>query len=196
MTVNNFDKIRDFISFEENTFYFLQIIKRRKENPEMQTGQQVLKSYYINSVEYLDRKREDIIKLCEDNNARAYINLNKRSYEKVAIQMIKYLADAVYNKQHENCKNAFEKIAGRNNADADKKWILDVDTKDQKLITEITAFIQTQRPEGDKVHIILETKAGFHILCSPFDPREMGKRFPEIEIKKDNPTILYIALLP
>jgi hypothetical protein len=195
MTVNNFDTIRDFILKNQKAdhFYFLQIIKRRKENEDMPAGQRVLKSYYINDVEYLDRKKEDILKLCEDNNARAYINLNIRSYEKVSIQMIKYLADAVYGKQFENCKNAFEKIAGRNNADEDKKWILDVDMKDQKLISEITAFIQTQRPEGDKVTLILETKSGYHILCKPFDPRGLKEKYPEIEIKKDNPTILYIA---
>lgn len=193
MTVNNLEYIRDFISFDEDTFYFVQIMKRRKDNPDMEKGLQILKSYYIDNLEYFDRKMPDIIKLCEDNNARAYINLNKRSYEKVNIQMIKYLADAVYNKQYKNCQNAFEKIAGRNNADTDKKWILDVDVKDLELIDKVTAFIKTQKPEGDKVYLVNETKSGYHLICKPFDPREMKEKYPEIEIKKDNPTILYIA---
>lgn len=191
---NNFSNIQQHIDLNTNpdAFYFLQIIKRRKDNPDMSKGQQVLKSYYVNNSEYLIKKHLHIKSICIAENARAYINLNKRSYERTAIQMIKYLADSIYNKQYENCKNAFEKVAGRNNADDNKKWILDVDEKSLELVGNIVEHIVSLKPIGSKLHFINPTPNGYHIICKPFDPRGLVDSFPEVEIKKDNPTILYV----
>ena len=192
MTINNINRIRDFLTFEEDIFYFLQILKRRKENPDMETGVKVIKSFFIDSIEYFDRKVAEIIQLCEDNNARAYINLNKRSYQKATVDMIKYLADSISNGQYRNCKFAFEKIAGQNRADKEKKWILDVDVKSKSYLVEISDYIASLKPEGEKVRFINETKNGYHIICKPFDPRTFKDKFADVEIQKDNPTILYI----
>ena len=190
---NNFDTIAAFLKAQQEpgTFYQVQVIKRRKENPDMAKAQEVIKVYYVNDAEYLLKKQLRIANICKAVNARAYINLNKRSYEKTAIQMIKYLADAVYNKQHEICKHAFDKVAGRNAADTDKKWILDVDTKSLDLVKDVLALVAEQKPIGNKLYFVNPTPNGFHIICKPFDPRALKATYPDVEIKKDNPTILY-----
>jgi hypothetical protein len=191
MRVSNIQKIRNFIDFKENSFYFVQVIKRRKENPEMETGERVLKSFYVDSFEAYDKLTPMMVDLADQNNARVYINLNKRSYEKVCAEMIKYLTDSLINKQYHTARIAFDKVAGRNRSDSEKKWLLDVDIKDKDYLKQIIGYINTLKPEGDKVYTILETKNGYHIICKPFDPRTLKENFPDIEIKKDNPTILY-----
>jgi len=193
--VSNVENIGKYLDYPTNTFYFIQVIKRRKENPEMLVAQQVLKCFYVDSPECFDKYIPRIISLCDDNNARAYINLNKRNYERVTIEMIKYLAELNISKQYSVCAKAFEKVAGRNSNETgdSKKWILDVDTKDENYINDIINYVEyVSKPEKRKVKLVNETKNGFHIICSPFDPREFKNKFMDVEIKKDNPTILYV----
>ena len=72
--MNNFEKIKEILKFEnENDFYFLQVLKRRKDNPEMDRDVKVVKSFYIFSQKELDDVTDTIITLCENENARAYI---------------------------------------------------------------------------------------------------------------------------
>jgi len=193
--VSNVENIGKYLDYPTNTFYFIQVIKRRKENPEMLVAQQVLKCFYVDSPECFDKYIPRIISLCDDNNARAYINLNKRNYERVTIEMIKYLAELNISKQYSVCAKAFEKVAGRNSNETgdSKKWILDVDTKDENYINDIINYVEyVSKPEKRKVKLVNETKNGFYIICSPFDPREFKNKFMDVEIKKDNPTILYV----
>jgi len=46
--VNNIDRIRELISFEDEfDFYFLQILKRRKDNPDLKRDMVVIVNYHI-----------------------------------------------------------------------------------------------------------------------------------------------------
>ncbi|MFW6311269.1 MAG: hypothetical protein ACOC1K_03435, partial [Nanoarchaeota archaeon] len=155
MVINNYDIIKDFIDFGPDDFYFMQILKRRKENPEMAKGEQVIKSYFIDNHEYFEKKMPEIIQLCEDNNARAYFNLNKRNYLFADHDMITYINNSIRQGQPRNCKNAFEKMAGANRSDKDKKWILDIDTKILEVIYPIQDFINGIKPNVEKTYLVL-----------------------------------------
>lgn len=47
-------------------------------------------------------------------------------------------------------------------------------------------------PEGEKVLMELPTKNGIHLITKPFDKREFNKKYPLVDIHKDNPINLYI----
>ena len=86
MKVDNFYLIKKHIhSSDSNEFYMLQIMRRTKDQKgyDGKHKQSIIKSYFISSVEYLESKRDEIVGLCEMFNARAYINLNKKSYKQV-----------------------------------------------------------------------------------------------------------------
>lgn len=79
---NNTHKIREMLSFtNENDFYFVQVLKRRKDNPDMKRNMMALGAYYIDSLEHFDAVVPHIIHTCESENGRAYIHLNRRNYE-------------------------------------------------------------------------------------------------------------------
>ena len=85
--IDNFDMIANMLNFNSSDdFYFVQIIKRFKDNPNddktkgnYHGGAWYLKGYRIKSTDELLKLKPEIIKMCHDNNARAYITINSRS---------------------------------------------------------------------------------------------------------------------
>jgi len=54
MEIDNLELVLPFLTFENDSeFYYLQILQRKKENPQLGSNSRVIKNYYINSVEYL-----------------------------------------------------------------------------------------------------------------------------------------------
>lgn len=101
MIVNNFEKIKEMLEFKDDDhFYYLQILKNEKMLV-MKKGQKVIKNYYIRSLKYFEDKKKEIIDLCTQNNARAYMRLNKRSYKKCTLQMMKLLANIIISQNYQ-----------------------------------------------------------------------------------------------
>ena len=52
--IDNINKILPFLKFNtSDDFYYLQILQRKKENPQLGSNSRVIKNYYITSVEHL-----------------------------------------------------------------------------------------------------------------------------------------------
>lgn len=83
--IDNFALIQGYMQFAPDLFYWVQIIKRRKENPEMSTGCRIVDNFYVESLDDFTRYTPKIQETCHANNARAYIYLNRRSYTKVTL---------------------------------------------------------------------------------------------------------------
>ena len=195
--INNFQQIASLLQFDsEDEFYFLQLIKRKKENPELGSNNIVCYSYYINSSEHLLNLEREIIALCELNNARAYINLNRCSYEKVAFQTLKNVVDRIMNKDFRSVKRAYNTCCGQFNIENPKKWIIDIDKDPSQmetalLVAHIQEFIRELKPEGLKSIALIPTKNGYHFITTPFNMQQFKEKYPEIDVHKNNPTILY-----
>jgi hypothetical protein len=191
--VNNFELIKSILQFRsEDDFYHLQIIKRKKENPEIGSNSYVIKTYYITSESHLEKLFPEIVNLCEFNNARACINLNRRSFERIAFHVLKKVTDQIMNKDFKSARKAYESVCGEYSADPEKKWIIDIDNFDEIFDREVQMYIASLQPIGAKVIANIPTKHGHHLICSPFRLDEFKQKYSELDIHKDNPTILYI----
>ena len=190
--MNNIELIKPLLIFEDDdTFYHLQIIKRKKEHSELGSNSYIVKTYYIRSIEYLELKMPEIINLCEFHNARACINLNRRSFEKLAYQMLKKVTDCILNKDFKSVRKSYESVCGSfSNEKDNKKWIVDIDTKDD-LCIQVKADIIKLEPFGQKVLACIETKNGYHLITNPFRLDKFKELYPQIEVHKNNPTLLY-----
>ena len=194
MSIDNIEKILPFLQFDnKNDFYFLSILQRKKENPQLGSNSRVIKNYYITSQDYLLNRYEEIKTLCHTFNARAMIRLNRRSFEKVGFKCLENIANTMQNREYNHLKKSYDRACGLLNNERAKRWVLDVDEPFtvEKLyeidceILKITDFV-------DKVVSVIPSKNGFHIITSPFNLEKFKEKYPEIIVCKDNPTNLYI----
>ena len=97
--IDNFDKVARMMEFNsDDDFYFVQIIKRFKDNKGDNKFQgnyhggawYPFKGIRVRSAEELISLKPQIIKMCDDNNARAYITVNTRSMKDTDNQIIKF----------------------------------------------------------------------------------------------------------
>lgn len=188
--IDNFNQISELLKFEsDDDFYHLQILKRKKENPEIVSNSQVIKTYYVYSLEYLQNIKPEIINLCDFHNARACINLNPRSLERSAFHTLKKITDIIMNKDWRSVHKAYDSVCGSFSSNKDKSWIIDIDVKDINEVNRVNDIINIVEPIGDKKISIIETKNGYHLICKPFN---LSKVEIHHDIHKNNPTILYI----
>lgn len=211
--INNIELIKPLLLFpDEDTFYKVEIMQRRKENPDLSSNSKLVKVYFINSIEKLETILEkEIIPICDALNARAYIYLNSRSYEKVAFAALKQMVDCMMTHDYKSAKRAYNAACGKTcNGGEFKKWLFDVDVKRQDVVDELKKQIERV---GGKVYANIPTKNGLHVISSVFNLHTFGinilallndKTCDEkqkeiydiiagIDIQKDNGTILYVA---
>lgn len=191
--VDNLNLIIPFLKFEsEDDFYYLQILQRKKENPQLGSNSRVIKNYYIRSVDYLIQHYDEIKKLCEVFNARASIRLNKRSFYKTSFKTMENIAHNMSNKDFMNISKSYDRACGLGHNDPEKKWILDVDGCVEASPIMLAFIDNSIEPKESKIYGIIPSKTGLHIITKPFNLQEFNKKYPEIDVHKDNPTNLYI----
>jgi hypothetical protein len=193
---DNFDLIKPMLEFEsEDDFYFVQILQRKKDNPNGVNGSnnssRLVKAYYINSVEHLESYKDEMIFFANYFNARVGINLNKRSYYKTSFNTMRTIAEQMHNKEFRNVKRAWNTSCGVHNG-GDRIWILDIDVMNMDYVDNMKDFIARQKPDKEKILGLIPSKSGFHLITKGFDLRDFQKEYPEIEIHKNNPTNLFI----
>lgn len=190
--IDNFEIIKSLLSFpSEDIFYFCQILKRKKEHPELGNNSVVVKTYFVKSIEDLNRYRDEMITLARFHNARVYISLNQRSFEKSAFQMLKKVTDQILNKDYKNVRKAYNSVCGMY-TEGDKFWIIDVDTPSTVGINEIkSALFNVQPLDVKKFITTIPTKNGYHVITKPFNVEQFKLLISGLSIHKNNPTILY-----
>ena len=200
MKIDNFDLIKKHIntSGDGNEFYMLQIMRRAKDQNDYEGKHKknIIKSYFISSPEYLDNKRDEIIGLCEMFNARAYINLNKKSYKQVSLKALEILAGKIAHEDY-NIKSLFDAAAGQTSScDGQKTWIVDYDSKDIDELERIKTIIDSVEPKGvEKIVETVPTRHGYHLITRPFNKKDFYEVYNEsLSIHDNNPTVLYMNL--
>jgi hypothetical protein len=194
--INNLEFIKPLLNFEEKgDFYMLYILKRKKDQPEGERDNhqsvRTLRSYCIKSIEQLEAKYDEIQLLCETFKARAYIHVQKQNHRDVSLNMMVALAQRIQDGNLEQ-QNLFDSVVGQLKT-YEKRWIIDIDTKDEKIDREVQLFINTKcRPYGQKIIANIRTKNGNHLITERFDVKTFSEKYPEIDIQKKNPTLLFL----
>lgn len=206
MIIDNFKRIEKFIEkngCEEGEFYLLQIIHRSKdgltqfdENCEKSHfSNKTIKSYYISSSEYLNKKKNEIVELCKTFNARAYFNPTIHSYKQVALKSLAELAKMVSNEEYRHVLSLVDSSCGQMGSckSGFSYWIVDIDTKDIDELNVIKSVIDQCEPIGEeKVVEIIPTVHGFHFISKPFNKKKFNDLYQKsIDIHTNNPTLVY-----
>ena len=192
--INNLELIKPLLTFDnKDDFYYLQIIQRKKENPKLGSNSKVIKNYYVNNLDYLLSKYDEIKQSCKLFNARAMFRLNKRSYRKVALKTIQNVTNSVVNNEYSFVKKSYDRACGQSHNDKVKKWIIDIDYFPvPKELNAITTIIYFCAPSGQKVLTVIPSIQGIHLITLPFNISEFNLHSFPVSIHKDSPTNLYI----
>jgi len=196
--IDNIDNIKPLLNFSEvGDFYMLYIFKRKKDQPESERDNhqsvRTIKTYCIESLDHLDHRYDEIKQLCEMFKARAYIHIQKQNHKDVSLNMLATLAERIRDGVS-NQKGLFDSVVGQIKT-REKRWIVDIDTKDEIVVHRAVHIIESLRPEGTKVESVIPTKNGYHLITGRFDVLEFNKKMGEFgdvpDIVKKNPTLLY-----
>lgn len=193
--IDNRSLIYPLLEFNsKDDFYFVQILKRKKENPELGSNSYVAKSYCIHSIDYFEKKIPEMLCLATLHNARIMIDLNRKSFRKSALQMLRKVTEQILNEDYSSVKKAFESIAGTFSNEPNKKWIVNIDVKDEDFVKIVENDIKNCEPNRRqlKTLAILPSKNGFHIITSPFNRQEFSKIHTGLQVHTCNPTNLII----
>ena len=201
--VNNFNLFKEIMEFNnEDEFYFVQILIRGKDGHTEQgvngnNKNRLIKYYTIRSVDELCRKEEEIKSICHALNARAYIHPTKRSFSEVADATLRVTTDMYLSgKNVVGLKGAYSTACGKSFISNDKKFVVDIDKEDENLV-DIVNFIEIWcDPKAEAKFLYkVPTAHGVHIITKSFNTKLFSERYPDIDVHKNNPTLLYFECL-
>jgi hypothetical protein len=96
-------------------------------------------------------------------------------------------------------QHLFDSVVGQLKT-LEKRWIIDID--DVSIDTfahddyhvSMRNYINQLQVEANKSTemVFVKTKSGFHIITQPFNLLKFKERYPEVDVQKKNPTLLYL----
>lgn len=222
--VDNFNQIKRLLKFDsEGDCYYIQLLRRQADDPKINgvsdpkyhgnMHSRSIKDYFVKSIDHLDDIEQDIKKLCEIFNVRAYIRLNKRNYKQIDLNILKHIAEqCASGETYSSPFHLVASAAGKANcAGKDKTWIVDLDKEYLPYEEEIKKIIVQCEPydklvaESSAEQVmnsmpVIPTKSGKHIISRPFNKDRFNRLWREspmkelnvLDIHPDNPTILYV----
>lgn len=200
MTIDNFNAVAPWFDnlSDQGNFFFVQVMQRNKEKNNVGSSGYVIKDYHFFDKETFLSKKEEITTLCKAFNARAYFWINPRNCKEVQYEIIREALEAIELGTHKLFK-CVSRALGRKRCNKYKsKWILDFDTKDWSLINKYLDLVRKCRPNVNKILYYVPTVNGIHVITLGFDLEQFKQelaiaKLDNIDIHKDNPTILYYS---
>lgn len=200
MTIDNFNAVAPWFDnlSDQGDFFFVQVMQRNKEKNNVGSSGYVIKDYHFFDKETFLSKKEEITTLCKAFNARAYFWINPRNCKEVQYEIIREALEAIELETHKLFK-CVSRALGRKRCNKYKsKWILDFDTKDWSLINKYLDLVRKCRPNVNKILYYVPTVNGIHVITLGFDLEQFKQelaiaKLDNIDIHKDNPTILYYS---
>ena len=203
--VDNFELFKSVMKFDsEDDFYFVQILIRGKDGHTEQgvngnNKNRLIKIYTIKSAEHLSRVEEEIKAICHAINARAYIHPSRRSFREVANEMFRNFTQSFLSHNDIGLKGCYSTACGKSFVTKHKLYVIDLDNELAEIdkVNEITQYIEEECEPFDtlKLQYIVPTAHCKHLICKPCNTAKFGQKYPEIDVHKNNPTLLYFEAL-
>ena len=178
MRIDNFSKIQPLLEFGKDTYYFVQIIRRKKDegNESLGVSEMCMWQRFIDKPETLEHLKLEIQELCTIYNARAYIELNPRSLERWSIELARRLLDRISLHDFTSVQRLPNKAAlsedtikTRGLLIDRRRWMLDVDEK-----TDIPVAEKWVDNLGIRKVANIPTISGAHIIIESFNYKQAG----------------------
>lgn len=200
--VDNFDRVADLLDFDKKgTFYWVQIIKRRKDNPGMHGDYRCFGDYCIYSYEDLLKYKDEMVKTSKTHNARIVLWVNRRNVQELALPIAQLSLEFIQSQSFEAFHDIFAHVCGKHHQKGiDSLYIVDIDTKDPTYLNKIAELVVKSAATNETFRFekLIPTIHGYHIICTGFNIN-LFKQLCVMyhiecpDIHKDNPTVLYFC---
>lgn len=198
---DNFKLIADYIdklNLNDDQFLHIQVMIRHKDVEWFPKGKnnnaRTIYSLNISKSQDLWDHEKLLKTLSNSLNARVYINLTPRSYKDVAKLALVHSTENFTSENYKGLSKSYSYAIGKQKIKEHHLYLIDIDAPEMYLIDEIINYINNDlKPLGDKVVLLVPSKTGMHLLVRKFDKLKFNERYPNIDIKSNNPTILYVA---
>lgn len=149
--IDNFEIAKsNLLRFDgEGEFYMVLVLKRRKDTKgKMAEGvnedNRLIKHYFVYDKEYLEKKKEAIKNLCEQNNARTYILPQRRScrlalwalHDKVSETLKGGSMNVHFDHLIRSCVAGMHETAEKWH----KRWVIDIDADDEATLKDVAEW--------------------------------------------------------
>ena len=216
---DNFDLFEKYIrdagipeskNYLNDKFFTILLIRRGKDCPDLPAANYTFKIYYIDNLDQVSVNsyytcRDEIKLLCKHLPLRAYISVNCKSKSRAQVRVLNKIAQAIEMNETKKPWRMFATSCDEIEDKNDKRWVLDIDSKDKRFIDPIRKMMlacSSKYKLEDRIILEVPTKSGIHIITRPFNTFEFDKRFEEMrpqlivqaekpDIKKNHLTLLY-----
>ena len=191
MVIDNFEIFRKHLTFEtKQDRYIVHVLRRPKDVKRLgnELGsnecQRLLRTYYIDSLDYFDKKIPAIKELCKSNRARAYIIPQVRNNEECLLNLAEKVLETIRLKNYSVKPEHLLRAAYCEYHKSRKKvWILDLDNDEMHgwTVEQVFELVKSQLKtigKDESEAYLVQTKSGMHILTSPFNLQEAYKLCP------------------
>ena len=203
--IDNFSIIeRDVLNFsDEGTFYMILILKRRKDTKgRMAEGvnedNRLIKHFFVYDREYFNKKRQAIVNLCEQNDARAYILPQRRSCRLVLWNLHDKISDTLkrgsmnthFDHLIRSCVAGCHDVADKSH----KRWVIDIDADEKDTLEVLKALWRFSNPDSPTAPVMFDMKPLAEYLASKIRRAlvlNYGNRAPDVQEFMPNTNAAY-----
>jgi hypothetical protein len=184
--IDNLENIIPLLVFQNTSFYEI-LIKKNSNN-------QVIKHYMIDNLQSLLTDYKEMKHISDCLDASVYIKLGSYSKEKLGYKILETLSKKLEKQELDYSMLVQESIDDLNSNI--EIWVVNVDYKNVSIndVLRIKTVINDCAPNGRNIVGDIPTPNGAHIITRPFNTRQFLTYQDvcyKVEIKKNNPTILY-----
>lgn len=207
--LDNYDNIAPRLTFEKpGDFYVVHVLVRAKDVKDTEfyhdgakEGQRLVKTFYIDSLGYFEKKYPQIKELAKANHARAYFFPQVRNRLDCNRELAKAIISDIDNTQIKYDRLVRTAVCGCHKSRA-SRWVLDIDWEEGMSLVDKASVLGKHRAEVKQL-LALSSKYsaddvygvpsphGYSLVTPPFDRSKFSK--PDI-IKKDAMVNLYCAM--
>lgn len=161
--------------------YVIHVLRRPKDCKELvnelgsNESQRLIKTYFIDNLEYFDKKVTAIKELCKANNARAYILLQVRNTRDCLLNLSNKITEVLLKKNYGIKPERLLRQAYCDYHSSRKPvWMLDIDNDQtygwtqESILEMLRSNLAACGKNADDMYVV-PTKNGYHVITEPFN---------------------------
>lgn len=203
MEIDNFEILMKHIDFvDPNDRYIVHIMRRPKDCKKLKNqlgsneAQRLIRTYFVDNIDYLKAKIPAIKELCQSCNARAYLIVSPKDNFDCLMNLAQKTLETIRNKNFSvKPEHLLRQAYCENHKSRNKQWVLDLDNDemveyfaDEKgkptgsktwTADEVLTLVKNELKACGKdpsLAYTVPTRNGIHIITSPFNLQSANKK--------------------